>query len=64
MKQSQAYNEYENDIFSYLMTVMYDESIAELRRTGKEIHAGVFYETIRMLEGVEFGLAKIKNKPR
>ena len=61
MKQSQAYNEYENDIFSYLKTVMYDESIAELRRTGKEIHAGVFYETIRMLEGVEFGLAKIKN---
>lgn len=61
MKQNQVYIEHENDIFNYIMTVMYDESIAELRRTGKEIHAGVFYETIRMLERVESGLAKIKS---
>ena len=48
------------DIFNYLKVCMYSESIHELRQTGKEIHSGIFYETIQMLDKVEFGLTKIE----
>ena len=57
-KQTLVVND--KDVFDYLKVCMYGESINELRRSGKKIHRGVFYETIRMLENVEIGLTKIE----
>lgn len=49
------------DVFSYLKTCLYTESIVEVRRAGKEIRSGIFYETVRMIEKLEEGLAKIED---
>lgn len=60
MTQHQAITIEDKDVFDYLKVIMYGESTRELMQAGKEIHSGVFYETIRMLEDVEYGLTKVK----
>lgn len=60
MTQHQAITIEDKDFFDYLKVFMYGESTRELMQAGKEIHSGVFYETMRMLEDVEFGLTKVK----
>lgn len=61
MATKQAVIVNDRDVFNYLKVCMYSDSINDLRRSGKKIRSGVFYETIRMLENVDSGLNKIED---
>ncbi|MBJ9907156.1 hypothetical protein [Acinetobacter bereziniae] len=60
MVATQSFVVSNTDVFSYLKRCLYNESIDTLRRGGKEIRSGVFYETVRMIEKIEDGLTKIE----
>lgn len=50
----------DKDVFDYLKVCMYSEYRRELRQSGKEIHRGIFRETIDMLDNLEYGLSKVE----
>lgn len=60
MTATQSFVVSNTDVFSYLKRCLYNESIDTLRRGGKEIRSGVFYETVHMIEKIEHGLTKIE----